>query len=284
MRLREMGLLWMAPTCSSFVFANSSNTGRSASNYDGNIEYPPVASGNLQAKAAIFLWTLASERGVQAAMENPAGSMIFNYQPVRLGLDDRECVIQIADGCAYSRKRFGERSLKAYKFACTGTWIKKVCKRCQCPNGKHLALMITDSEGRVTGTAHLKASQAYPPGLGAAIVDAWLAHCKEVGSTDGAEALGSTLGAEALGSTDRRHEAVRAPPQAKQVPKAKRAPPQVKQVPKAKRAEWQTPVALMKKPARSSPWPSAPQFPSSLSQTPASVSLAWQMPSARPLL
>lgn len=272
MRLKERGLLWMAPTCSSFVFANSSNTGRNASNYGGNLDYPPVASGNLQAKAAIFLWTLASERGVEAAMENPAGSMIFNYEPVRLGLADRECVIQIADGCAYSRKRFGERSLKAYKFACTGTWIKKVCKRCQCPNGQHVALMVTDSEGRVTGTTHLKASQAYPPGLGAAIVDAWLAHRKEVGSTEGAEALGSTGGAEALGSVGG----------ARRV--ALRAPPQAKQAPKAKRAEWQTPVASTKKPARSSPSQPAQHYPSSESQAPASASLAWQMPSARPLL
>ena len=77
-RLREKGLLWMAPTCSSCVFANSSRTGRNASNYEGDVEYPAVQSGNLQAQAAIFLFTLATQRGATAVMENPAGSMIFN--------------------------------------------------------------------------------------------------------------------------------------------------------------------------------------------------------------
>jgi len=163
----------MAPTCSSFVFANSSRTGRNAANYEGDLEYPAVQSGNLQAQVAMFLFTLATERGASAVMENPAGSMIFNYGPVRAGLAARTTHIQIADGCAYSRKKFGLRSRKAYKFVASDPWISKVALRCKCPDGAHLELMTTNAEGQVSGTPHLKASQAYPPAMGTAIVSAW---------------------------------------------------------------------------------------------------------------
>lgn len=163
----------MAPTCSSFVFANSSRTGRSASNYEGDLEYPATQSGNVQAQVAIFLFTLATLRKASAVMENPAGSMIFNYEPVRAGLAACSTHIQIADGCAYSRKKLGLRSRKAYKFVASESWISKVGLRCKCHNGSHLELMTTNAEGQVSGTPHLKASQAYPPAMGTAIVNAW---------------------------------------------------------------------------------------------------------------
>ena len=173
MRLREKGLLWEAITCSTFGFANSSNTGRNASNYEGNLEHPGVQSGNLQAQVAIFLFTLARERGATAVIENPAGSMLFNYEPVRVGLAARQTYIQIVDGCAYSRKQFGLRSRKPYKFVCSEPWISNVALRCRCPSGLHVELMTTNAEGQVSGTPHLKASQAYPPAMGMAIVKAW---------------------------------------------------------------------------------------------------------------
>jgi len=163
----------MAPTCSSFVFANSFKTGRNTSNYEGDLEYPAVQSGNLQAQVAMFLFTLATERGASAVMESPADSMIFNYEPVRAGLAARTTHVQIADGCAYSRKKFGLRSRKAYKFVASDPWISKVALRCKCPNGVHVELMTMNAEGQVTGTHHLKASQAYPPAMGTAIISAW---------------------------------------------------------------------------------------------------------------
>ena len=53
----------MAPVCSSFVFANTSNTKRCAQNFMGDTSYEPVASGNLMADIAGFLMRVAKERG-----------------------------------------------------------------------------------------------------------------------------------------------------------------------------------------------------------------------------
>lgn len=93
MRLRPGGLLWMATVCSSFVFANSSNTHRNLNNPEarhcnsmnimqrcqqprttiqlyldgqGDETYEPVAQGNLMAKIAAWLMVLATSRGVKA--------------------------------------------------------------------------------------------------------------------------------------------------------------------------------------------------------------------------
>ena len=172
-RLVVKGLLWEAPTCSSFVFANSSRTGRNASNYGGDLDYPAVQSGNLQAQVAMFLFAVATRRGATAVIENPAGSMIFNYEPVRAGLAAHRTHVQIADGCAYNKKTFGLRSRKAFKFVASEAWISQVSLRCKCPNGLHVELMTTNEDGQVSGTPQLKASQAYPPSMGAAIVRAW---------------------------------------------------------------------------------------------------------------
>ena len=65
-RLREGGLLWLAPVCSSFAFPNISNTKRSAADYNGDPTYEPVATGNLMAELAGFLMRLAFERGLLA--------------------------------------------------------------------------------------------------------------------------------------------------------------------------------------------------------------------------
>ena len=56
MRLKLGGLLWEAVVCSSFVFANSSNTKRSVTNPYGDTEYEQVAKGNMMADIAAFFW------------------------------------------------------------------------------------------------------------------------------------------------------------------------------------------------------------------------------------
>ena len=70
--LRENGLLWMAPVCSSFCWLNLSNTKRSKENtYRGATHSAVAKEGNKMALSAMLLAEVAIERGVQVVIENP---------------------------------------------------------------------------------------------------------------------------------------------------------------------------------------------------------------------
>ena len=167
--------MWMAPVCSSFVFANIVNTKRTAENLVGDETYQPVSLGNLMARIAVFLMAVAAARNVEAAIENPISSMIFRYPPVAEVLQELQVAYALTDCCRFSKKPYGQRFLKQFKFAATGTWINRVVCKCRCPGGLHVALMTTNENGSVSGTPALKKSQAYPLKLGESIVAAWLA-------------------------------------------------------------------------------------------------------------
>lgn len=79
LRLRPSGLLAMAPVCSSFTFPNASNTKRTKSRVQGNIDYEPVRAGNLMANIAAFFLAVAVARGAHCSLENPAGSLMFSF-------------------------------------------------------------------------------------------------------------------------------------------------------------------------------------------------------------
>ena len=120
-------------------------------------------------------WLYECLPGVEAALENPSGSLIFRYEPVAQVVKELNAVIALTDTCPFSNKKFGNRYLKQFKIATTGAWIHRMVKQCRCPGKKHVALMKKSVDGKVSGTSDLKASQAYPPKFGAAIVQAWLA-------------------------------------------------------------------------------------------------------------
>jgi len=175
MRLKPGGLLWEAVVCSSFVFANSSNTKRIVNNPFGDKEYEQVVNGNLMADIASFFMALASSRGVEVCLENPAGSMIFRYPPLAEVLEGVKAVVTTTDQCCFSNKPYGKRWQKKFKLAATGTWIYRMSRSCRCPGGVHEPLMITNENGSVSGTKQLKLSQAYPPKFGEAVIAAWAA-------------------------------------------------------------------------------------------------------------
>ena len=79
--MREGALLWMGPVCSSFAFMNSSRCKRTLENPMGDVDYKPVAEGNLHASVAAFLYALACLRGILPIVENPVGSLIFRFLP-----------------------------------------------------------------------------------------------------------------------------------------------------------------------------------------------------------
>jgi hypothetical protein len=137
--LKEGGLLWLAPVCSSWVWLNSSRTRRSVANPDGDESYPPVVEGNLHAKVAAFLYALAHLRNCTPVLENPQGSLIFEYWPVKRAIASFATGRAICCRCRFSTERIGERHRKPYKLV-GGTWVTdSLSFPCRCP--RHCGLV-----------------------------------------------------------------------------------------------------------------------------------------------
>ena len=171
LRLRPAGLLWMGPLCSSFVFPDSSHCKRKASNFDGDTTYPPVSQGNLMAVIAAFLVQVALARGVHAAIENPAGSTFWSF--IRGYCKLLDCLnFQVTPRCAFDDDPLPKIS-KKYKVNGSGAWVRRLQRNCNCPDGEHQMLMHDAESGRTGNKELLKASGAYPPRFGAAVIGAW---------------------------------------------------------------------------------------------------------------
>ena len=153
--LRPKGLLWMAPVCSSFVFMNSSNCKRTKQNPAGNTGYGPVREGNRMATIAAFLYAVAMLIGAKPIIEQPAGSIMFSFSPLKRVIDVFEGVSTTCARCAFTPAvDYGKRFLKRYKFV-GGSWVKPLHTKClcpKCPGGQQHASMVTiGQKGDVTG-------------------------------------------------------------------------------------------------------------------------------------
>lgn len=236
MRLKVGGLLWMAPVCSSFLFLNLANTKRKRiSGYTGDSKYPAVAEGNMMAKIAAFLFTVAWARLVEAVIENPASSLIFKYAPVRNTLQTLTVYFAVCARCRFSEEAYGKRCKKPYKFAATGDWVRNLQFSCRCPGHRHATLstsIVKNGKRHITGILPaLRRSAAYPFPLGQAIVDAW--RCVPV-RVPPADASGSSVpGPRSAGAA----ESLRLPVKGSDCVNTK-AP-----VSAAKRRDWMTPSA-----------------------------------------
>ena len=184
MRVTVSGLLTMAPVCSSFGFPNMSHTGRNKHNYSGDESYEPVRQGNAMARVAAFLLLLGQQRLLFVLVENPSGSMFFNYvffKMVVQYLMDVLCDVftVVTPHCAFTHSiRIGNRAFKPFKLLAIGgktNWVANIKKRCPCGSAGHKLLMPFNKSGKPTGNEKkLKGSQAYSPAFGKAIVREWL--------------------------------------------------------------------------------------------------------------
>jgi len=176
--LREGGLLMMAPVCSSFVWLNSSRCMRTAENhFAGRVSYEPVHTGNVMGEMAAFLFAVAWARGAHVVLENPPASHLWDYLPVKRVLEAINSHTPlhhiVTYRCAFDDAPHGERYLKPYKFLGSGSWLERARRSCDCPDRRHRELAVSH-DGAVSGIRdRLTESAAYPPRLGAAIVNAW---------------------------------------------------------------------------------------------------------------
>ncbi|CAE7435555.1 unnamed protein product [Symbiodinium natans] len=214
MRVREGGLLVLAPECKTFSFACMAVTGRNRFCYGGDTTKPFVQKGNALARTAWMFFLVGVARGLHVCLENPSGSMLFSFlqsyvnrlsdglqslwpltpRPTDLQsssavdpqlqaafLADRpDMKVFYVDRCAYEDKR--PTFKKKYKFLCSSQWFSAAVRTCSCSNGFHEKLMteVVREDGTVskTGTSHLTSSGFYPKALGLAIVQAWKQHCE----------------------------------------------------------------------------------------------------------
>ena len=178
LRLRSGGLLIMGPPCSSFVMLNAKNCKRNLMNdFRGDEGYKPVQVGNLLATVSAFLMVLAYMRGVHVVIENPPGSTIWKFSPMKEGIQICGGHSAVTPRCAWSMDRLGKRMKKYFRFCCSAPWIQKLRRKCRCGRKGHLQLTVirfVNGRKRFTGkrVALLK-SAAYPPALGRALIQAW---------------------------------------------------------------------------------------------------------------
>ena len=109
------------------------------------------------AEMAAFLFLVAVFRGVHAVTENPAGSMIFNYEA-------------FASACSLWTRRFwavlphfrfsiapyGYRFAKKFNLMGSHAWVRQLACTCQCPGGMHKPLATIKN---VKGKKQLQASR-----------------------------------------------------------------------------------------------------------------------------
>ena len=182
LRVCAGGLVWMAPVCSSWIFLNLKNTKRTkvaGPRFGGNRRYLPVQHGNRMAEMAAFLFLVAVARGVHVVIENPAGSMMFNYEVFASTCGFwPERFWAILPHCRYSTEPFGLRLGKKFKLMCSHAWVLQLACKCLCPGRKHqqLCTMKTVRGKRtVTGLRQaLRDSAAYPKNMGIAVIQAWM--------------------------------------------------------------------------------------------------------------
>ena len=177
--MREGALLWMGPVCSSFVFMNSSRCKRTLQNPMGDVDYRPVAEGNLHASVAAFLYALACLRGILPVVENPAGSLIFRFPTLESVIAFFSTGSALCCRCAFAAERMGKRFKKAYKLV-GHAWVKHLCAPCKCKGGLHCSLVhrvVRHGKVHTSGKkALLRQSAAYPTRMGKFVIQKWKKH------------------------------------------------------------------------------------------------------------
>jgi len=159
-----------------------------ANNYQGDQTVQSVVEGNEFADIAAFLFTLAWARGVQVAIENTPGSLIWKYPSIsKIVSNISNLSWTLTYRCCFDTAPFGERLYKPYKFLSSGKWLVECSRKCTCPMPKdphaskhQKTVERTPKDTHKYGEAvrgkvdKLEESQRYPPRLGEAIIAAWL--------------------------------------------------------------------------------------------------------------
>ena len=87
LRVKEGGLVWLAPPCNMFSWMSSSVHKRTKLNPGGNTQLASVRRSNTITRVAAGLVRLAYALKVRVAVENPHNSGLFRYRPMKKALE-----------------------------------------------------------------------------------------------------------------------------------------------------------------------------------------------------
>jgi hypothetical protein len=196
-QVRVGGLIWLAPECNSFNWLCVHQSQRRAGNgWAGDEQRQFVANGNKIAKAAAFLAYVAHERGVHFGLENGPKSYLWKY--IQYWHPEAELFVAVCDRCAFNgcwslREALARPGMpaddseagssadgecvelkKQYRILGNAPWVHQLGMLCQCPpEVEHVSLTKSAHGKRYGKMPVLKASAAYKPEMGWAVVEAW---------------------------------------------------------------------------------------------------------------
>ncbi len=179
--IKAGGVAWFAPPCSSWVWLTRHSSGRGFV-VEGDITQATIYRQNAVAHRVAFLCDLLSSRGAQWIIEQPGRSVLWHYPAMesllsRHGLTGDPVVLDMGAYGGSSPKPthlYGTASyLRELTLTCTHTLKRRLGEE-----GVQTTHYYTDEQGRkrCQGTKHLKGTQAYPEGFGAAHAQAFHRH------------------------------------------------------------------------------------------------------------
>ena len=173
--VRERGLVWIAPVCSTFCGLCSCQTKRSKLNPGGDSWSEAVHRGNMIAEIGILLWALAFARNCCPILENPLGNFFWSFQPVVRALAN---ITAIKATCCRCHFIPGKKPKVKKPFCLAGPmdWMHKLNFACKCkvPHLKLADVVMKNGKKQINGKqSQLKESGAYPKKMGEAVVNVW---------------------------------------------------------------------------------------------------------------
>ena len=179
--VHEYGLCWLAPDCSSLVFANTANTHRSWAVPQGDIFYDKVKTGNTLARVAIWCFVFCVVRNIKAFLEQPRRTWFFELPFVKpwvnLLLGYGSSFFNF-DMCRLDPRADGERTAKPHKCLANDKSLADEIEgyTCVCTKGHAGQLMYTNERNQilpVNGGKDMKDSGAYHWEFGPVVIRTW---------------------------------------------------------------------------------------------------------------
>ena len=168
LEVREGGVLWAAPPCSTWVWMSRHSTGRHLDVRGSGTPY--VRSQNALVERLVLLLEIAQAAKVAFILEQPASSVLWQY-PAYQEFCGRHSVATVA----LDMGAFGAETPKPMVLHGTAPYLQEMGRRLTPAERRELdrsttAVHTTDGYGRMRsqGTKSLKGTQAYPLAFGAA--------------------------------------------------------------------------------------------------------------------
>lgn len=171
--LRRLGMMWLAPVCSTWTWCNRHTSGRSLANPLGFDSRICVQEGNTMVFRSFLLAVVAVVLQASVHLEQPSGSLMDRHPAFVWFV----AIMKLLRGRAFKRYQtwmgmFGARTPKNTIIYSTNAYAKllyrKLDKKKKFPGSRLVCKHYVDKKGkkRMTGGVGMKNTQHYPPDFG----------------------------------------------------------------------------------------------------------------------